>query len=136
MGLNAGLDEREQESAPSRRVAWPFLLAILLGAVAGFVEVAAGDLLLTALSVLAFTMLLGALRPEGPWRWALLVATCIPLSRLIAAKVIHEFTERAQIYESFLAFLPAVVGAYGGSVLRNVVKAIMDPQNTEPQERK
>jgi hypothetical protein len=28
---------------------------------------------------------------------------------------------RAQVYESFLAFLPGIAGAYGGSVVRGVI---------------
>jgi len=122
-------DEKTLQATPRQRVGWIYLIGILLGICAGFVEVKAGDLLLTALLVLSFTMLLGALRPQGPWKWAVLVAGCIPLSRLFAAKVLHEFTERAQIYESFLAFLPATVGAFGGSILRSVVRRVFCEQN-------
>lgn len=102
-----------------------YIIGLLLGAGAGYVEVRIGDLLLTAFVVCSCTMLLGLLRPDRPWRWALLVATCIPLSRLFAAKVIHEYTELAQIYESFLAFLPGIVGCYAGAVLRRVADMLM-----------
>jgi hypothetical protein len=131
----SGSDEKDLQPVPRKPAIWIFLLGILLGVFAGFGEVKVGDLLLTALLVLAFTMLLGTLRPERPWRWALLVAVCIPLSRLFAAKVSHEFTERAQIYESFLAFLPAIVGAYSGAVLRNVVKKVFDQQSENAEQR-
>ena len=105
--------------------AWIYSFGIFLGLLAGFVEVKVGDLLLTAFVVVAFTMLLGVLRNERPWRWALVVPVCIPLARVFAAYVLHEYTERAQIYESFLAFLPAIAGAYGGSVLRRVAIMLM-----------
>ncbi len=49
-----------------------YALGAGLGVCAGFLDVKFGDLLLTALFVLAATMLLGALRPRRPWRWTLL----------------------------------------------------------------
>ncbi len=77
-----------------------------------------GDLLLTALFVLAATMLLGALRPQRPWRWTLLVAAFVPLVQLAAYVALTEKPYRAQIYESFLGFLTGVAGAYGGATAR------------------
>ena len=61
-----------------------YVLGILLGLVAGFVDVKFGDLLLTALFVLAATMVTGALRPERPWRWTLLVAVFVPVAQGVA----------------------------------------------------
>ena len=50
-----------------------YLLGVLLGMVAGCLDVQIGDLLLTALFVLVSTMFLGALRPAKPWRWIVVV---------------------------------------------------------------
>ena len=112
-------------SQPERHAIFYFVLAILFGALAGFAEVKVGDLLLTAFLVLAPTMFLGTVRPARPWRWALLVSTCVPLARILAAFVLHQYTERPQIYESFLVFLPGVVGAYGGHFMRLFVENVM-----------
>ena len=95
-----------------------YVLGALLGVCAGFLDVKFGDLLLTALFVLAATMLLGALRPERPWRWTLLVAVFVPLVQGIAYVLLTEKPYRAQIYESFLGFLTGIAGAYGGSIGR------------------
>jgi hypothetical protein len=95
-----------------------YILGGALGVCAGFLDVEFGDLLLTALFVLAATMLLGALRPRSPWRWTLLVAAFVPLVQLIAYAVLTEKPYRAQIYESFLGFLTGIVGAYGGATAR------------------
>ena len=95
-----------------------YILGTLLGVCAGFLDVKFGDLLLTALFVLASTMLLGALRPERPWRWTLLVAVFVPLVQGIAYVLLTEKPYRAQIYESFLGFLTGIAGAYGGSIGR------------------
>jgi hypothetical protein len=92
-----------------------YVLGILFGLVAGFVDVKFGDLLLTALFVLASTMLLGALRPARPWRWTLLVAVFVPVAEGVAYLLLTEKPYRAQIYESFLGFLTGIAGAYGGS---------------------
>jgi hypothetical protein len=98
-----------------------YIGAVLLGALAGFIDVRIGDLLFTALIVLGACMLLGALRPERPWLWAVLVGACVPTAELIAYLVFTQKPYRAQVYESFLAFLPGLVGAYGGSFGRKVI---------------
>jgi len=98
-----------------------YALGALLGLIAGFLDVKFSDLLLTALFVLAATMLLGALRPQRPWRWTLLVAVFVPAVQCIAYFLLTEKPYRAQIYESFLAFVPGIAGAFGGSVGRTVI---------------
>ena len=95
-----------------------YLLGAFLGLCAGVLDVKIGDLLLTAMFVLASTMLLGGLRPEKPWRWTLLVAVFVPMVQLLAFWFMTEKPYRAQIYESFLGFLTGIAGAYGGSVAR------------------
>jgi hypothetical protein len=95
-----------------------YVLSILFGLVAWFVDVRFGDLLLTALFVLAATMVMGALRPERPWRWTLLVAVFVPVAQGVAYLLLTKKPYRAQIYESFLGFLTGIAGAYGGSTAR------------------
>lgn len=97
---------------------WVYMLGAGLGLAAGTLDVEAGDLLVTALFVLASTMLLALLRPERPWRWILMVGVFVPMVQLLAYIFLTEKPYRAQIYESFLGFLTGVAGAYGGSVAR------------------
>ena len=92
-----------------------YALGVFFGVLAGCLDVKFGDLLLTALFVLASTMLLGALRPERPWRWTLLVGVFVPVVQLMAFFLLTQKPYRAQIYESFLGFLTGIAGAYGGS---------------------
>lgn len=101
-----------------------YLLAAVLGIVAGILDVKIGDLLLTALFVLASTMLLGVLRPERPWRWIVVVGMFVPLLQLLAYLFLTEKPYRAQIYESFLGFLTGTAGAYGGSAGRKAITEI------------
>jgi energy-converting hydrogenase Eha subunit A len=102
-----------------------YVLGAVLGICAGVLDVKAGDLLLTALFVLASTMLLGALRPEKPWRWTITVAVIVPVIQLLAYLVLTEKPYPAQIYESFLGFLTGIAGAYGGSLGRRGVNEIL-----------
>lgn len=101
-----------------------YLLASILGLCAGVLDLKIGDLLLTALFVLASTMLLGALRPTKPWRWTLVVAVFVPAVQLLAYLAMTEKPYRAQIYESFLGFLTGIAGAYGGALGRKALNAL------------
>jgi len=101
--------------------AWFYFLAALCGIGAGWADVAINDLLFTALLVLAACILLGLLRPRWPWRWVVMVGVFIPLTELAAYEILTVKPTRAQIYGSFLAFLPGIAGAYGGSFMRDVV---------------
>ena len=98
-----------------------YVLASLAGALAGWLDIKVGDLLLTAMVVLAANMVLGFLSPRKPWRWVLLVGVFVPVMEWLAYYFLSEKPERAQIYESFLAFVPGIAGAYGGAVGRGVV---------------
>ena len=101
--------------------AFYYLLAAISGAAAGWLDIKVGDLLLTAMVVLAANMLLGFLSPRKPWRWVVLVGVFVPVVEWLAYYFLSEKPERAQIYESFLAFVPGIAGAFGGAVGRGVV---------------
>jgi ABC-type multidrug transport system permease subunit len=98
-----------------------YLLAALCGIGTGIADVVVNDLLFTALLVLASCMLLGLLRRSWPWRWVVVVGIFVPLTELAAYLIQTVKPTRAQIYGSFLAFLPGIAGAYGGSVMRRVM---------------
>src|SRR6266851_120400 len=98
-----------------------YLLAVMLGALAGWVNIKVGDLLLTEMGELAACMLLGILSPRKPWRFVLLVGVFVPGVEWLAYFFLSQKPERAQIYESFLAFVPGLAGAFGGAVGRKVV---------------
>jgi len=45
----------------------------------------------------------------------------VPVVEWLAYYFLSEKPTRAQVYESFLAFVPGIAGAFGGSVARGVV---------------
>ena len=107
--------QRKRSDAPF------YLLAALAGIGTGCVDLAVDDLLFTALLVLIVCMLLGALRPRSPWRWAVVVGASIPLTELATYLIPTVKPTQAQVYGSFLTLLPGIAGAYGGSVVRAVI---------------
>jgi len=101
---------------------WPFyLLAVLCGTGVGCAAVGIDDLLFTALLMVSACMLMGLLRPRWPWRWVLIVGVFVPLTEFAAYYLLTVKPARAQVYGSFLVFLPGIAGAYGGSVVRGVM---------------
>jgi hypothetical protein len=98
-----------------------YLLAVLAGIGAGWLDIKVGDLLLTAMAVLAANMLLGFLSPRKPWRWVVIIGGFVPIVDGLAYVFLSQKPERAQVYESFLAFLPGIACAVGGAVGRGVV---------------
>jgi ABC-type multidrug transport system permease subunit len=98
-----------------------YVLAALAGIGTGWADVMIDDLLFTALLVLMACMLLGLLRPRWPWRWVVIVGMFIPLTELAAYVILAVKPTRAQVYGSFLAALPGIAGAYGGSLMRGVI---------------
>ncbi len=98
-----------------------YLLAAGACVGAGWADVKIDDLLLTALIGLASSMLLGLLRPQRPWRWVVAIGIFVPLTELGAYILMAVRPSRAQIYGSFLVFLPGIAGAYGGSLMRGVL---------------
>lgn len=112
----------------SSRDSLHYLLAAACGALAGWIDIRIGDLLFTAMIVLASCMVLGFTRPRKAWRWVVLIGIFVPSSEWLAYYFLSQKPERAQIYESVLAFLPGTVGAYGGAFARSVVTNLFSDQ--------
>jgi ABC-type multidrug transport system permease subunit len=110
-----------QRKTPRKTDTWFYLAAALAGAATAWADLRIDDLLFTALLVLASCMLLGLMRPSRPWRWVITIGVCVPLTELAASAFLAVKPSRAQIYGSFLLFLPGVAGAYGGSMMRRVL---------------
>jgi len=112
---------KTSEPRGGERDAWFYFLAAACGIGTGCADVFVNDLLFTALLVLASCMLLGLLRARWPWRWVAVVGMFVPLTELAAYLLLTVKPTRAQVYGSFLAFLPGIAGAYGGAVMRAVI---------------
>src|SRR5260221_5487347 len=98
-----------------------YLLAAACGVLAGWIDIKIGDLLFTALIVLASCMALGFARPRKAWRWVVLVGIFVPIMEWLAYSFLLQKAGRAPIYESFLAFLSRVAGAHSRAFRPTVV---------------
>jgi hypothetical protein len=105
-----------------------YLVAVLFGLSAGFLEITISDLLVTAIFVMFATMVLGFIRPQRAWRWMVLVAVFVPVLRLAAYLLLNRYTDRAQVLESVFGFLTGTVGAYAGVLGRLGVKELFATQ--------
>ena len=103
--------------APTRDAGY-YLAACVLGALAGWSQVALQDISL--LLAAAFTLFLAVARPRRPWRWALIVSLCLPAAEGIAY-LARWHPERGAVAESFLGIILAMMCAYGGAFLRRAV---------------
>lgn len=109
-----------------------YVLAVLLGLGAGFLELRLGDLLMTALFVLISTMVVGFLRPKAPWRWTIIVGGLIPAVWLFTYFFSKQRPYRAQLWESGLGFLTGVAGAYCGAFTHKVIDELFRPNRERP----
>ena len=116
-----GVLPEDNSQGSARRDSFYYLLAAGAGVLAGWVDIKVGDLLFTALLVMVPSMVLGLLRPSKPWRWAVLVGVFVPFVELLAYLFLKTQPYRAQVFQSFLALLPALVAAYGGAFGRGVI---------------
>ena len=102
-----------------------YVFAVGAGILAGWVDLKVNDLLFTALLVTGACMLLGVMRPSRPWRWVVIVGTFVPIVELVGYLALSAKPYRAEVYESILAFLPGIAGAYGGALMRRAIGNIL-----------
>jgi hypothetical protein len=87
------------------------------------------DPLLTALCILAFTMILGAWKKERPWRWLVLVWIGVPIVLAYYQWVVGWPHDRGQVYGAFLQALAGSAGAFGGHFMRQVINRVFLQQD-------
>ena len=96
-------------------------IAIALGLFSGWVNQKVDDALLTALCVLAFSMIMGVWKKQRPWRWLLLVWIGVPIVLAYYQFVVRWPHDRGQVYGAFLQVLAASAGANGGHFMREMI---------------
>ncbi len=95
------------------------IVAIILGVVAGGVDLAAGSPQVAPALIVVFAFLLSLTYPRRAWMWALLTAMFVPLANTIVVELGYPHFRRPEsVYLSYLAFVPAFIGAYSASFLR------------------
>ena len=98
-----------------------YALAVIFGLFSGWVNQKVDDALLTALCVLAFTMILGVWKKDHPWRWMLLVWIGVPAVLAYYHWIVRWPHDRGQVYGALLQVLAASAGANGGHYMRDMI---------------
>jgi len=98
--------------------------ALVLGSFAGWLDLTNTEVQVPALAVLVFAFTLGLVRPSRAWLSALLIGICIPAAQAIG--LIFAFRapygiDASTLRWSFLALVPAAIGALLGAVVRRLV---------------
>jgi hypothetical protein len=101
-----------------------YVFAVLCGLFSGWVNQKVEDALLTALCMVGFAMLLGAWKPQRPWRWVVLVWIGVPIILAYYAFVVKWPHDRGQVYGAFLQLLAASAGGFGGHFMRNMIEHV------------
>jgi hypothetical protein len=120
------------------------LLAVAVGALAAVVALHSDDLQFAVLFLFVQSAVFGFARPAGAWRWAFLIAVCIPLSlvlnlavsfpsprelsgaaRLFLAPLVVFFRSTTPVsaggvIASGMSIVPALLGAYMGAWMSRV----------------
>ncbi len=95
------------------------IVAIILGVVAGGVDLAAGSPQVAPALIVVFAFLLSLTYPRRAWMWALLTAMFVPLVNTLVVELGYpQFRRPESVYLSYLAFVPAFIGAYSAVFLR------------------
>jgi hypothetical protein len=105
-------------SEPKSRNAFYWLTAVALGAVAGYIDLIAEEVFITALLLLSCGMALGLWKPARGWLAGIALGAAIPAAHLLARATHFRVAYDASIAATFLALIPAVVGGAGGSFMR------------------
>jgi hypothetical protein len=117
--LGGALDAHGRAARPLRMLAWALLA--LSAAVVGWLNFhATDDVQAVAAALLVFGFAFGFHRPRLAWLYALLLFAAVPLSGAWADAVGHHpgVAKPAPLYESIVALIPALLGAYAGAGAR------------------
>ncbi len=93
---------------------WHYLFGLFLGLLIGWIDFRAVEVQPSVLLLLVFGLFLGFAQPRHAWRWALILGIWIPLGGFAAVWLGLKAFSVQETIGSMMAFIPALVGAYGG----------------------
>lgn len=115
------------QSSPGRTLA-VLPVALLLAALAAWVDQNEADVQLPALLVFGCAFVCSWLQPRAAWLWCLVAGASIPAGSSVAAWVGHRAPFASEPYSWLIAFVPALLGAVAGIGLRRVLRPTKPPQ--------
>jgi MFS-type transporter involved in bile tolerance (Atg22 family) len=99
------------------------IFALAGGIFAGWVDFNNDEVQATVLVILVVTFIAGFIMPKKAWLWAIIVAFCLPGVYLFARSLGYQPVSPPSPgwYASLLAIIPALIGAYSGTVGRVIL---------------
>jgi hypothetical protein len=110
----------------------PLLLSLSFSALCAYGDLRLDDRLFTALLLTAFSIIVGVSWPQRAWLWGVIIGLGVPTAHLFA-RLRHWPEPQSNVAASFLALLPAVIGACGGMALRLGLRALREAPEGENQ---
>jgi NO-binding membrane sensor protein with MHYT domain len=114
---------------PKQRVILVLLLAVLVSAAIGYVDthLNGDDNLPSVLIISCAAFVFGVFKPAHAWQWALIIGLGIPVSHLIGLLVGYHppYPVKPNVLVTFIAFIPAFIGAYLGVLVRTITKLVV-----------
>ena len=104
-----------------RRDVFLIVLALMLGAFAGYLDQHTDDTGIIAFLVLGFSFALGVARARLAWLWALIIGLAIPAAGFLALLSTSPPPWPNSVPQSFLALAFSFVGAYAGVLARRAL---------------
>lgn len=94
-------------------------IAVVLGVIAGVVDLIAVSAQVAATLIVVLSFLLSLTYPRKAWLWAILMAMFVPLANTLAVELGYGHLRRPEsIYLAYMVFVPAFIGAYSAAFLR------------------
>jgi len=86
-------------------------LAFLAGLFIGYIDLHASEVQVAVFFIAFFSFIFGFAKPQGAWRWGLLIGAGVPIISFFAGTF---------SFGAFLSFAPAFLGAYGGALAQKI----------------
>ena len=95
------------------------IVALVLGALAGGLDLLARSAQVAATLIVVLSFLLALTYPRRAWLWAILTAMFVPFANTLVIQLgFGDLRREESIYLSYLVFVPAFIGAYSATFLR------------------
>jgi hypothetical protein len=125
---NSELSVKNAVSPRPRSDALAYVVAVVLGFGAGYVNLQVNDPTLAALLTAMIAMGFGLWKPRHPWRWGLLVGLCVPAAQAIAY-IQGVPPLRGEVARAcFIGLVSATVAAFLGAAGRFAFAHIQPPK--------
>jgi len=102
---------------------WPYVLALYIGLLLGFLDLGATDVQGPALLLLTLPMFVAYASPAAPWRWGVLTGIWVPafgIARWYAAG--SPAMRGGHPWDASIALLFSFAGSYAGSIIHRYGK--------------